>query len=279
MGIGISTHVNEKFIYNHIVKTVEDVVPYDKRMDLVYILKPQEVNSDLKYSLRSVAKFCTFRNIWLVGYKPTWTTNVNYIQTLQNKGKYKNSIINYLAACNCPDISDNFVLMNDDFFAIDTISNWEVDTNLYLGTLEDEIEHYKDKENKSKWQYAFSHAVDLLDKLNCNNHLNFETHLPIIINKQKFIEMMELSVIKEFCETSHVLHKRSIYKNLYFDNTYTKPVKIKDVKLDMDADLTQEWLTGKWLSVYDGATGNFKKFPNLNRYLSSRFSNKCRFEK
>ena len=35
--------------------------------DLVYILKPSEKNIDLRYSLRSVARFCNYRQIWFVG--------------------------------------------------------------------------------------------------------------------------------------------------------------------------------------------------------------------
>ena len=35
----------------------------DKQYDLVYILKEADINPDLKMSLRSVAQFCTFKNI------------------------------------------------------------------------------------------------------------------------------------------------------------------------------------------------------------------------
>lgn len=40
-------------------------------MDLVYIVKNSEVNEDLRYSLRSVAKFVPHNKIWIVGYKPS----------------------------------------------------------------------------------------------------------------------------------------------------------------------------------------------------------------
>ena len=42
----------------------------DALYDLVYILKESEDNPDLVMSLRSIEKFCTYRNVWIIGYKP-----------------------------------------------------------------------------------------------------------------------------------------------------------------------------------------------------------------
>lgn len=270
------------FNRNAYTRVYKNIVPSgsltaDCPYDLVYILKAQENNVDLKYSLRSICKFCTFRNIWFVGYKPSWTKNVNFIQTYQNEGKWKNSMINYLAACNCPDISENFILMNDDFFAIKRIDDWKQELNVCLGTLEEEHEKYKSIEKRSRWQYAFEYAIDLLDELNCTSHYNYETHLPIIINKQKFIEIMNLPELVAFQETPKVLHKRSVYKNLFNDNT--EPARIiKDVKVELDKDLTDDFLQEKWLSVFDNVIGDIKRFPRMNQYLGAMFSNKCKFE-
>ena len=94
-------------------------------------------------------------------------------------------MINMIAACQCEDISENFVLMNDDFFALDHIRDWKKSLNLCLGTLEKQILLYSTKRNKSRWQYGFEYAVDLLDKCNCNSHINYESHLPIIFNRYK----------------------------------------------------------------------------------------------
>ena len=45
-------------------------------MDFVYIVKEDEKNEDLKYSLRSIAKFYPENKVWIVGYKPSWVKNV-----------------------------------------------------------------------------------------------------------------------------------------------------------------------------------------------------------
>lgn len=258
-------------------KNVEDVLS-DYNYDLVYILKPSENNLDLKMSLRSICKFCNFRKVWLVGYKPQWVKNVRYIPTTQNQDKWKNSIINYMAACKCNDISENFILMNDDFFALRPIRNWKENLNVCLGTLEEEVQRNIDNPKRSRWKYGFDYAVDLLPKLNCKYQFNFETHLPIIINKQNFINMMNLPKIQKFSETRKVLHKRSVYKNLYLDKDIKRPRKIDDVKITLGQDLSDNWLNEDWLSVFDDVVGNNKQFPKLNQFLNCLFPDKCKFE-
>ena len=251
----------------------------DKQYDLVYIVKASEYNPDLQMSLRSVAKFCDYRNIWIIGYKPTWVKNTNHIATKQNQDKWKNSITNYLAACNCPEISENFILMNDDFFALKPIRNWRTSLNVCLGTLEEEVEKNKDDIKKSRWKYGFDYALDILNTLNCKNTYNYEAHLPIIINKQNFLNMMNLPIIREFMTTKKVLHKRSIYKNLYPEYSTAKPKIISDVKITIEKDLDDSWLQGEWLSVFDNTVGNHKQFPLLNHFLYTLFPSKCKYEK
>lgn len=251
----------------------------DKQYDLVYIVKASEYNPDLQMSLRSVAKFCDYRNIWIIGYKPTWVKNTNHIATKQNQDKWKNSITNYLAACNCPEISENFILMNDDFFALKPIRDWRRSLNVCLGMLEEEVEKNKDDIKRSRWKYGFDYALDILNTLNCKNTYNYEAHLPIIINKQNFLNMMNLPIIREFMTTKKVLHKRSIYKNLYPEYPTAKPKIISDVKITIEKDLDDSWLQGEWLSVFDNTVSNHKQFPVLNNFLYTLFPSKCKYEK
>ena len=256
----------------------EKEVDTDTLYDLVYIVKEGEFNSDLRMSLRSVDKFCKFRKIWIIGYKPSWVQNVEYIHTEQKGNKWQNSMINYTTACTCPDISENFILMNDDFFAIKQISNWEENTNVYLGTIADEIKKYKNIEKKSRWQFAFSYAEELLTKLKSKNLYNYESHWPIIINKKDFLEFLNLSDIKEFQLTKKVLHKRSVYKNLYPNKNISEQRLIKDVKIPLYRDLTKDYLNESWLSVFDDVTDNWAKYPKLNGLLYTLFPDPCKYE-
>jgi len=257
----------------------QDPIDTDTLYDLVYIVKEGEINPDLRMSLRSVSKFCKYRKIWIIGYKPSWVQNVEYIHTEQTGNKWKNSMVNYTTACTCPDISDNFILMNDDFFAIKQITNWEENTNVYLGTLLDEIKRYSKTEKKSRWQYAFSYAEELLTQMNCKNQFNYESHWPILINKKDFLEFLNRPEIKEFQNTKKVLHKRSVYRNLYPTKTVENQRLIKDVKIPLGRDLTKDYLNECWLSVFDDVTDNWRNFPKLNGLLYTLFPDPCQYEK
>lgn len=247
-------------------------------MDLVYIVKADEKNEDLKYSLRSVAKFVPHDKIWIIGYKPTWVTNVEYLPVAQNLGnKWKNSVNNIIQACNCDKISENFILMNDDFFAIKPIENLEESINLSLGNIDSVVAKHKRKKVDSNWGKAFVYIDQLLESLGVERpYYNYESHTPMMINRNKYLEIMNLPKVKAFMKTSKVLHKRSLYGNL--NKTETK-VLYKDVKLSQKRDDTLERAKiCDWISVYDNQVGN-TKFLHLNSMLRNLFPTPCEYEK
>ena len=87
--------------------------------DFVYICKSGE-NHELKYSIRSVIKYFPNANIWVVGGKPNWYIG-NYIELKQSGAKYKNAYENLKLISNSDQISNDFYLMNDDFYIIKDI--------------------------------------------------------------------------------------------------------------------------------------------------------------
>lgn len=250
----------------------------DKKYDLVYILKPSEFNLDLRMSLRSVEKFCTFRNIWIIGYKPQWLKNVNFIPTIQTGTKWQNSNLNWKTACECPDISNDFILMNDDFIALRPIRNWEEELNVHIGSINEEADIWSKKKKPSRWQWGFVYAKDLLNKCHAKTDYNYEAHTPISINKEQYLKFLQLKPIREILQTNKVLHKRSLYKNLYPNKDLGQPHKIRDVKILLGYDLSDIYLKEKWLSVFDDVIGSGIKFPKVNKFLDEMFPSKSRFE-
>jgi len=251
----------------------------DKLYDLVYILKESENNPDLIMSLRSIEKFCTYRNVWIIGYKPSWLKNVKYIHTNQKGNtKWTNSCINFKAACECEDISENFILMNDDFIALRPILDWKQALNVCLGSITDESTRYRKKSKASKWQNGFIYAEKLLIECHAKTCYNYETHLPMIINKTNYLKFLEIPAIKKFMQTSNVLHKRSLYKNLFPEPDTSFPHKIKDVKINLGYDFTDNYLKENWISVFDNVIGDYLKFPKINKFLNNMFPNKSNFE-
>lgn len=242
--------------------------------DLVYIIKPSDTNEDLRFSLRSIEKFCKYRKIFIVGYKPIWIKNINYIPTIQIKDRWENSLLNIYTACSSPDISNDFVLMNDDFIAIKPIIDIQNSINVCLGPLTEAVNRYK--HGQTTWQLTFKDTLNILLKNNIQNPINLETHLPFIINKEKYLSL--LASFPDVCNSQcFKVHKRTIYYNIMKDAP--APCReIEDVKIKYTFDLSERWLKEDWISVFDNVIGNEKKFPKLNNYLQRLFPQKSNFE-
>jgi hypothetical protein len=86
--------------------------------DLVYLVRPGDDNEELRYSLRSVARNLPDAKVWIAGHTPAWVTGVNSIELVPLEGKFDNQKQSLRAACEHPDMPDEFVLMNDDFFVM-----------------------------------------------------------------------------------------------------------------------------------------------------------------
>ena len=248
-------------------------------LDFVYIIKPGEKGTELRYSLRSIAKWYPNHKIWIVGYKPIWVQDVGYLPVEQTGSKWSNSVNNIIQACKCEDISEEFILMNDDFICIKPKIPLEdiIDSN--HGLLSNIAFRYiRLKKSKNSWAGGFIHAYQLLHDLNIEEPwYNYELHLPLRINKKKFLEVISLPEIQEFMKTKKVLHKRTIYKN------YDKPEKSitlpHDVKVTKKKDTSLDLLKiCGWLSTSDGILFNYK-FSNLNNIIRNNLSEPCKYEK
>lgn len=243
-------------------------------MDVVYILKLDNFNYDLAYSLRSLYHNATgYDRVWCVGYAPTWVSpDVDRIVTNQGNTKWRNALDNLVAACKHPDISDDFVLFNDDFFAINKVN---LATDLYLarGTIDDIIKRHRDNDVKeTTWTHSFAQIKELLIKLGSIHFMDFTLHIPMIINKHKFLKVYNLPEVQEHLEKYNSLSYRNLYGNMF----YTEPMLRKDCKLNTGVDATDEQLKGQWLSVYDNVTNSLHKYPKLASVLKS--FKKCPYE-
>ena len=247
-------------------------------LDFVYIIKQGEKGDELRYSLRSIAKWYPNHKVWIVGYKPNWVINVNYLPVEQKGNKWSNSVNNIIQACNCPEISEDFILMNDDFFCINPKIPLEdiIDANHgSVGRMANKYSRLKRSSNS--WAGGFIHLYKLLTDLNIEKPwYNYELHLPIRINKNKFLEVISLPEVQKFMKTSRVLHKRSLYKN------YDKPEKSITIFSDVKVTLKKENSNGLidvcgWLSTSDGVLNSYKH-PYLNMYLNMYLNTPCKYE-
>lgn len=246
-------------------------------LDFVYIVKESDKNDDLKYSLRSIAKFYPDHRVWIVGYKPKWVQNVGYIPVKQTGNKWGNSVKNIIAACESKEISEDFILMNDDFFIIKEKYPLETVCNMNSGTLDKAIKAYGNIKYNS-WCKAFSSVKELLQKIGAKEpYYNYEPHLPLLINKKKYLALMKLPEVQAFMKSGKVLHKRTLYKNMYKPDIIP-PSIVYDVKIDKQKDdIVRRLEVCGWVSVYDNQIGN-PRSPKLNFVLHNNFPKPCKYE-
>jgi len=171
-------------------------------MDLVYLFKGGS-KTELFLSIKSVWNFLKgYRHIYIIGDHVDFPT-VKVVMSLQNgTSRYNNSYLKLVDACNHPDISDDFLLMNDDFIFLKPAHVNDLPTYYLNG----EIERLSNNLNDTRHS-LFKNTVEYLkSKDKPLNH--FDVHFPMVINKKKFLSMPS---DKDYAY-------RSLYGNLFSEN-------------------------------------------------------------
>lgn len=158
--------------------------------------------------------------------------------------------------------------MNDDFILTRPIKDWS-SINKVINTFDEQILIYKQTSNNTDYTRAFITHRDLFMNLGISS-FNYEGHYPMVINREKFLELFSIPEIQRFMAKNNVLLYRSIYGNYYkvpFD-------KIEpDVKVRQDNDC----FSTDWISLSDNMINNIN-YPKINKYLQDLFPYKCKFE-
>lgn len=162
-------------------------------MDLVYVLGTGSKwqNNEIRYSLRSVHKYFTgFNKVVIIGHKPSFLTNVLHIKCPDaHPGstvfKERNICHKILRACAEGQISDRFLFMNDDYFFMRPVDVKSFPV-YHKGKLEDS---FGDKKRDNPYRHSLRNTYNILKALDCPT-LHYDSHVPIIYHKKKFIWAM-----------------------------------------------------------------------------------------
>ena len=230
-------------------------------MDFVYICK-EGINEELKYSIRSVVESFPDSDIWVVGGKPDWYVG-NYIKVEQRESKYKNAVENLKTISVSDQISESFVLMNDDFYIIKKIDKIE---NFHGGYLLNKINIYQKLNGNSQYTRKLSGTYKKLKALGFENPLDYELHVPMIMEKTKLKTVLEL--VDQFLWRSIYGNKFEVGGTEMQDvKVYTSgPLVLKSYNLNIDSHT--------YLSSADSSFNNI-----FNKILKDKFNKKTKFEK
>lgn len=233
-------------------------------MDIVYLVKNCVINEELTYSLRSLSNL-PHNRIFIVG---GISTNLNqskviYRPFLQGADKFANTTNGLKYICQDKDLSDDFILMNDDFFILKPITDPINELNLCRGTIQEVIQEIGHRyETGSPYLTGMKQTHIYLRDLGYSKPLSYELHVPMVINKKCFLALFSLPYI----ETIRKGHIRSIYGNTYLNDSQ----KIKDVKVHRD--FYTPIGSDKFLSTEDNS------WPSVKKYLERIFPEKSPYE-
>ena len=155
-------------------------------MDFVYICRPGD-NEELRYSIRSVLSSFPDANIWVVGGKPDWYGG-NYVEVDQTLDKLENARWNMRYITYTPQINEEFILMNDDFFIMKKIDFIDTHSDGYLIDLIEEKVR-----NRSSMGYVrqLNQTYQELKANGFEDPKNFELHVPMPMEKSKLNEILD----------------------------------------------------------------------------------------
>lgn len=234
-------------------------------MDILYILKESSVNEELIYSLRSLSNLPHDR-IFFAGGFPGGIKNIIHIPTKQTGTKYENSTKNLKVACEDRRLSNNFILMNDDFFILKPIKDPVNDFNLHRGTIQSVFDFYMHKySRKTIYMLGMEQTAGLIKGLGIKEPLSYELHIPMVMNKQNVLKMLSYSGVEKIC----VLHKRSLYGNLFLHHSR----KVEDFKILTKDEKLNNSRERAVISCSDGGWNNIKE------YITNLFPAKSNYEK
>lgn len=230
--------------------------------DVVYFVKNEPQNEELRYSLRSVEKNFPHRNVWIYGGKPAGIEPDRHVKMAQTETTKWMRVRNMMIqACRNEEISENFWLFNDDFFIMEPYDEnapptYNTELRNYIARLEEKYGQI------TEWTAQLRHLADTLERAG-KGTLNYAVHKPMLINRKK-----ALAVLEAFPDEPMF---RALYGNYYnIGGTNEQDRKVKVV--DFPVDKIRNWKT---ISTEDAS---FNYGP-VGAYIRGTFPKKSRFEK
>ena len=157
-------------------------------MDYVYICRDGD-NEELKYSIRSITKHLPDVNVWVLGYKPDWYIG-NFKKIDNVGGKFANIVNCIHEICNIEEISEDFVLMNDDFFVLE---NMESIPTYHGGSLLEKIDRIIHSTGSNSYTRLLIKTYKNLKRFGIKDPIDYDVHLPLPMTKSGLAKSKDIA--------------------------------------------------------------------------------------
>jgi hypothetical protein len=176
---------------------------------------------EIRMSLRSIEKYLTgVKDVWIVGQCPPWLQNVNHIPFQDTHAVPDRNIMEKLKkACEHPEITEDFIMFNDDHFLLQPF-----DAPTFPYYHRNGLDEYVKRRGLDGYGRRSNNTLKRLQELRLPIQ-HFDVHTPIIYNKASFLEHV----------TGADWHKKQdgyIIKSLYANSLKIEGVDYKDNKIN-----------------------------------------------
>jgi hypothetical protein len=169
--------------------------------DVVYVVRPGDDNEELRHSLRSLRNL-PHGKVWIAGYCPTWVSeDVGRIPVARQRDRNVSAKANLRAACEHPEVSDEFVYFNDDFFVMQRHDELPV---MHRGPLAALV---TSGIMASAYTRAMKNTLAVLQERGIAEPLMYDLHAPMLVDKAGMLTALDLCHIP-------AMQERTLYGNL-----------------------------------------------------------------
>jgi len=231
-----------------------------KDLTFVYICRAGD-NEELRYSIRSVLHFFPTAKIWVVGEPPKWYDG-DYIKVKQTGTKYGNAYRNLSIIASSPQLPEEIIIMNDDFYIIGEVESFGP---FHEGSLIDKYNLYFDTYQMSSYTKKLFETYNRLRKMKFDDPKSYELHVPITVERSKLSRVMK--------------YENLLWRSMYGNMFELKGEQMQDVKVYTTVKMNfknydYKNITSPFISSDDSS------FEILRRsILSKLFKKKTKYEK
>jgi len=226
-------------------------------MDIIYPYKRSPGDFELRYSLRSLVNVPHSRVIVAGDIPLSMSDDLTKIKNPRSGAdRYMSSTANIFAAMARADVSDEFLVMNDDIFVLQP---WTF-RHEHRCTIRESL---ADPSVKGDYRERINSTRALLRSQGINEPLFFGLHTPTQYNRAKLVELM-----REFPMPKHKYLLRTLYHNVFSQPS----IRRDDVKLKSWTEGVE--YTGDILSISD----NVAALPSFRSWINERFQVASRYE-
>lgn len=230
---------------------------------LVVPVRAAASNEWLRYALRSWCINLPHAAVWLVGHRPHWVDGVGHIPTNQvGLSPWEATSVAMRAACEHPEIPDEFVWVDDDMFAVRPVEQVPV---LHRGRLRNVADGRARSAARTVDQYGpqLSGALERLEQLGYADPLCHELHVPLVVRREPMLEALEVAAGVDAA-------KRSIY------------AAVAGLEGEQVPDVKVSWRAPRGYgpqSVFVSTAPDAFTNGHVGRWIRQMFPGRCQYEK